>query len=98
MQILVVVANIQTRTLKTEVEGAGKTTMKCQWEVGDGPDHLVYPSWVVPDETERWAPLCGELRIVKGTDLENSEADKSPWDRQPPRFNVNDPQYKEVGS
>jgi len=73
---------------------AGLTTMKCQWEVGDGPDHLVYPSWVVPDETERWAPLCGEMRIVKGTDLENSEADKSPWDRQPPRFNVNDPQYK----
>jgi peptide/nickel transport system substrate-binding protein len=39
---------------------AGLVTMKCQWEVGDGPDHLLYPSWVVPDETERWAPLGGQ--------------------------------------
>jgi peptide/nickel transport system substrate-binding protein len=72
---------------------AGKLDFRTAWEVGDGPDHLLYPSWVVPDETERWAPLCGQLRIVKGTELENSEADVSPWDRQPPRFNVNDPQY-----
>lgn len=73
---------------------AGQLEFRTAWEVGDGPDHLLYPSWVVPDETERWAPLCGQLRIVKGTELENSEADVNPWDRQPPRFNVNDPQYK----
>jgi len=73
---------------------AGLSSMKAQWEVGDGPDHLLYPSWVVPDETQRWAPLCGKLRQVIDTDLETSEADKSPWDRQPPRFNKNDPQYK----
>ena len=34
------------------------------------------------------------MRQQIGTPLENSEADKSPWDRQPPRFNKNDPQYK----
>lgn len=73
---------------------AGQLDFRTAWEVGDGPDHLLYPSWVVPDETERWAPLCGQLRIVKGTELENAEADKSPWDRQPPRFNKDDPQYK----
>ncbi len=73
---------------------AGLNSFQGQWEVGDGPDHFVFPSWVVPDETSRWAPLCGMLRIQLGTPLENSEADKSPWDRQPPRFNVNDPQYK----
>jgi peptide/nickel transport system substrate-binding protein len=73
---------------------AGQLDFRTAWEVGDGPDHLLYPSWVVPDETERWAPLCGQLRIVKGTELENTEADVVPWDRQPPRFNVNDPQYK----
>jgi peptide/nickel transport system substrate-binding protein len=73
---------------------AGLTTMKAQWEVGDGPDHMLYPSWVVPDEFERWAPLCGQLRIVKDTPLETSEADKSPWDRTPARFNKEDPQYK----
>jgi peptide/nickel transport system substrate-binding protein len=73
---------------------AGLGSMKAQWEVGDGPDHLLYPSWVVPDETQRWAPLCGKMRQVIGTDLESSEADKSPWDRQPPRFNATDPQYQ----
>jgi peptide/nickel transport system substrate-binding protein len=73
---------------------AGLSSMKAQWEVGDGPDHLLYSSWVVPDETTRWAPLCGKLRQVAGTDLEGTELDKSPWDRQPPRFDKNDPQFK----
>jgi len=73
---------------------AGQLEFRTAWEVGDGPDHLLYPSWVVPDETERWAPLCGQMRVVKGTELETTEADVNPWDRQPPRFNVNDPQYK----
>jgi peptide/nickel transport system substrate-binding protein len=72
---------------------AGQLEFRTNWEVGDGPDHLLYPSWVVPDETERWAPLTGQLRIVKGTNLEGTEGDVSPWDRQPPRFNPEDPQY-----
>jgi peptide/nickel transport system substrate-binding protein len=63
------------------------------WEVGDGPDHLLYPSWVVPNEPARWAPLCGRKLQFEGTSQEDSEADVSPWDRQPPRFNSNDPQY-----
>lgn len=73
---------------------AGKLEFRTNWEVGDGPDHLLYPSWVVPDETERWAPLCGQLRLVAGTELANTEKDKSPWDRTPPRYNPDDPQYK----
>ncbi len=73
---------------------AGQLDFRTAWEVGDGPDHLLYPSWVVPDETERWAPLCGQLRLQAGTDKANSEKEISPWDRQPPRFNVDDPQYK----
>ena len=89
-----VILNAQASAKYGEDWHAGLESMKAQWEVGDGPDHLVYPSWVVPDEIERWAPLCGMLRIQTGTPLENSEADKSPWDRQPPRFNKNDPQYK----
>jgi peptide/nickel transport system substrate-binding protein len=72
----------------------GKGEIHTNWEVGDGPDHLLYPSWVVPNEPERWAPLCGRLLQYQGTDKETSEADKSPWDREPPRFNKNDPQYK----
>ena len=73
---------------------AGQLEFRTNWEVGDGPDHLLYPSWVVPDETERWAPLCGQLRLVAGTEKANTEADLSPWDRTPARFNPNDPQYK----
>lgn len=72
---------------------AGELTFRTNWEVGDGPDHLLYPSWVVPNEPSRWAPLCGRLLQYEGTDSENSEADVNPWDRQPPRFNKTDPDY-----
>jgi peptide/nickel transport system substrate-binding protein len=73
---------------------AGKLTFRTAWEVGDGPDHLLYPSWVVPNERERWAPLCGNLMRFAGTPSETSETDKSPWDRKPARFNKNDADYK----
>ncbi len=73
--------------------GSGKGSIHTNWELADGPDHLLYPSWVVPNEPERWAPLCGRLLQYAGTPLEYSEMDKSPWDRQPPRFNKLDPEY-----
>jgi len=73
---------------------AGQLSIHAHWEVGDGPDHLLYPSWVVPDESDRWGPLCGALRIVKGTELENAELEKSPWERQPARFHKDDPSTK----
>ena len=72
---------------------AGQLEFRSAWEVGDGPDHLLFPSWVVPDETERWAPLTGQLRVVSGTEKEGTELDKSPWDRTPARFDVSDPEY-----
>ena len=61
--------------------------------LGDGPDHLLLPSWVVPDEPQRWAPLCGNMLVVQGTPKEGTERDKSPWDRQPPRWQKDEPQY-----
>jgi peptide/nickel transport system substrate-binding protein len=73
---------------------SGKGAVHTNWEVGDGPDHLLYPSWVVPNEWSRWAPLCGTLYQVSGTPQETSEKEKSPWDRQPPRFNKDDALYK----
>jgi len=75
---------------------SGELQFRTNWEVGDGPDHLLYPSWVVPDETERWAPLTGQLRLVAGTEVAGTELDKSPWDRTPPRFDVDDPEYTET--
>jgi len=64
----------------------GKGEIHGNWGIGDGPDHLVYPSWLVPNEPERWAPLCGNYLMLLGTEKEDTECDKSPWDRQPPRW------------
>lgn len=55
------------------------------WEVGDGPDHVVFPNWLIPIFNERWAPLYGAWYSVRGTELEHAELDKSPYDRSPPR-------------
>jgi peptide/nickel transport system substrate-binding protein len=91
---LSVIANQVTPTAFDALWKSGKGQIHTNWEVGDGPDHLLYPSWVVPNENTRWAPLCGNLILAIGTPGETTEADKSPWDRQPPRYNVNDPEYK----
>jgi peptide/nickel transport system substrate-binding protein len=65
----------------------GEIPMKTAWEVGDGPNHLVYPSWVVADEPERWAPLHGRGYSLRGTAAEKEQLDISPWERTPPRIN-----------
>jgi peptide/nickel transport system substrate-binding protein len=70
---------------------AGQLSIHTNWEVGDGPDHLLYPSWIVPNEPARWAPLCGNRLLYLGTEREDTEEDVDPWDRQPPRFNSNEP-------
>jgi peptide/nickel transport system substrate-binding protein len=72
---------------------AGQGSMHCQWEWADGPDFLVYPDPGTPVTFERWAPLCGQLYRHSGTPAEFTESDQSPWDRNPPRFNKNDPEY-----
>ncbi len=65
----------------------GQLQFRTNWEVGDGPDHLLYPSWVVPNETERWAPLAGRRLELLGTEAAGQEKDVDPWERKPPRFN-----------
>jgi peptide/nickel transport system substrate-binding protein len=90
---LKVVVNALTGTVFEQTWYGGKGSIHTAWEVGDGPDHLLYPSWVVPNEHERWAPLRGVMFQMRGTTSEMTEAEKSPWDRQPPRYNKNDPEY-----
>ena len=68
----------------------GQMSMRTDWEVGDGPNFWVYPHWIIPIEQTRWAPLAGRYIAVKGTSSEKTETEKSPWDRQPPRFNENE--------
>lgn len=55
------------------------------WGLGDGPNFLVFPNWVVPVDNNRWAPLYGAWYKVIGTDKEGTELDKDPLDRNPPR-------------
>lgn len=71
---------------ESELWRKGEAMSNCHWEVGDGPNHLVYPSWVVPNEPDRWAPLQGQMYAVRGTEKETSEKDVDPWERQPPRL------------
>ncbi|NYE74437.1 peptide/nickel transport system substrate-binding protein [Microlunatus parietis] len=64
----------------------GKLMGHSNWEVGDGPNHLVYPQWMVPIEYTRWAPLEGQWYQQLGTKTAGTELDKDPWERTPPRM------------
>jgi peptide/nickel transport system substrate-binding protein len=64
---------------------SGKLMCHSNWEVGDGPNHLVYPQWLVPLEYTRWAPLQGQWYQQLGTDTNSKQLDLDPWDRNPPR-------------
>lgn len=65
---------------------AGQILTTTAWEVGDGPNHLVYPQWLVPLERARWAPLEGTFYAVRGTPKEREELDVDPYKRTPPRM------------
>ena len=65
---------------------AGKIMTRCDWGVGDGPNCLVYPQWLVPIEETRWAPLEGRYYAVRGTPKETAEKDVDPYKRNPPRM------------
>jgi len=66
------------------------------WGVGDGPNFLVFPNWVVWVDNNRTAPLYGAWYKVIGTDKEGTELDKAPLDRNPPREepDAGDPAWK----
>jgi peptide/nickel transport system substrate-binding protein len=64
----------------------GRLMTNTNWETGDGPNCLVYPQWMVPIESSRWAPLQGEYYNVRGTPAEKEEQDVDPYKRTPPRM------------
>jgi peptide/nickel transport system substrate-binding protein len=55
------------------------------WGVGDGPNFLVFPNWVVWVDNDRTAPLYGAWYAVRGTAKEGTELDMDPLERNPPR-------------
>ncbi len=65
---------------------AGKLMVHTNWEASDGPNHLVYPPWLVPIESARWAPLEGAYYNALGTAKADQEKDVDPWKRNPPRL------------
>ncbi len=67
------------------LQDSGEIDIRAAWEVGDGPNHLVYPQWLVPIGNDRWSPLYGAWFHVLGTDKEGTELDKDPRERTPPR-------------
>ena len=91
---LTIIVNQVTPTAWDLQWQSGKLSIQTNWEVGDGPDHLLYPSWVVPNETQRWAPLTGRVLMDAGTPLATSEANVDPWSRKPPRMQATDADYK----
>jgi len=56
------------------------------WEVGDGPNCLVYPQWLAPLENTRWSPLEGAWYQYSGTPKAKQELNVNPWKRHPPRI------------
>ena len=84
---------IGVRTILNPIDGSALGIMdqtatfdiRDSWELGDGPNHLVFPQWVVPIDLSRWAPLNGAWYSVQGTAKETMELDKDPRDRTPPR-------------
>ncbi|WP_020574927.1 ABC transporter substrate-binding protein [Actinopolymorpha alba] len=65
---------------------AGRLATQSAWEVGNGPDHLAQPAWLLPIEPSRWAPLEGQFYNVRGTPDEHAQKDVDPFKRTPPRM------------
>ncbi|MFD2082232.1 peptide/nickel transport system substrate-binding protein [Actinopolymorpha cephalotaxi] len=66
----------------------GKLMTNTTWETGDGPNCLVYPQWLVPMESSRWAPLQGEFYNQRGGPNERKQLDVDPYKRTPPRMDA----------
>jgi peptide/nickel transport system substrate-binding protein len=80
--------NPVTPTSFGDLWAAGKILTTTAWEVGDGPNHLVYPQWLVPLENQRWAPLEGTFFNAIGTPQEKTEQNVDPYQRKPPRMDA----------
>ena len=75
---------------------SGEYMSNADWGIGDGPNHLVYPQWLVPLEPSRWSALHGKGYELRGTESETTEKDVDPWARKPPRINRDDKAFDPV--
>lgn len=72
---------------------SGQGSFHTNWESTGTIEQLAFGDWLVPKEPTRWAPLCGNRKAYIGTDKEDTELEKSPWDRTPPRFASTEDEY-----
>jgi peptide/nickel transport system substrate-binding protein len=92
---LSVIANPMPAAGFTTQWNGGKGEMRTQWECTGTPEQLAFGAWLVPMEPTRWAPLCANRYATVGTKFEDTELDKSPWDRNPPRWASTEAGYKD---
>jgi len=64
----------------------GKLMSRTTINVPDAPALMSYPQWLVPIDTNQWAPLQGAMYSVRGTKAETSELNVDPYKRHPPRM------------
>jgi peptide/nickel transport system substrate-binding protein len=77
-------------------KAAGEEMSDAGWGIGDGPNHLVFPQWLVPLEPTRWASLHGQGYQLRGTEAEQEQLDLDPWERTPARINPDDEAFSPV--
>ncbi len=64
---------------------AGQLMCRTNWDLGDGPNFLVYPQQMVPLDDSRWAPLQGMWYAQSAIGKSATETHVDPWKRHPPR-------------
>jgi len=85
--------NIGLKTIINPVDGSKISVMQTNatfdirnsWSNSGASSFVVGPTWAVPVEPTRWAPLYGAWFMVQGTSEEGTELNKKPRDRTPPR-------------
>ncbi|HVX46201.1 MAG TPA: ABC transporter substrate-binding protein [Mycobacteriales bacterium] len=64
---------------------AGKLMSHTNWEASGPATLLGNPSWLVPIEPQRWAPMQGQWYVQASTGKDKEELGTDPWKRTPPR-------------
>lgn len=94
----IVVENLKDIGLDVLLDPVSPADFQAQWDIGeigcrldsgvsDGPNHLLFPHWLVPVGHQRWAPLQGRWYELRGTkDAEKGVDPDDPWRSTPPRI------------
>ena len=94
----IVEENLAAIGLEVVLNPVSPSDFQPQWDVGalacrvesgvsDGPNHLLFPAWLVPVVHQHWAPLQGRWYELRGSDAADKGVDAAdPWQSTPPRL------------